>query len=179
MSPNKLNSIRQKWFQTQDIGILRNSRCILGWFERANVLLGSRDLVEQTQMSYSSGLREQARTVHRNGCEAGVQISITAGPINITPNILSSWTFHSNIQRFNPSQQYVQAVRLGRRKVAIVIDSDTKQAWLVPFLSLVLHLCHIYIGEFKLPYEVDLILFAEPSPDGSLAVIEAIEATAT
>lgn len=56
-----------------------------------------------------------------------------------------------------------------------MIDSDTKQAWLVPLLSSILPLCHRYFQEVKLDNEVDPIPFAEPSTDGSHAVIKAIE----
>ena len=174
-SPHNLRSIQQPWFQTKELEILTQTPCYVGWFPVANVVLGSRDLVERNQMSWSSGLRDRVRTAHRRGFEAGTQISFTAGPISITPNVASSWTFHSNIQRFNPSQQYIQAIRLSRSKVALVIDTHTKQAWLIPLLSLILHLCHIYFQDIKQDREVNHIPFAEPSPDGASAVINAIE----
>ncbi len=174
LSPRDLDSVQRTWFQTKDIEVLRQSRCILGWVDHANILLGTYDLLKQKQMEWSSGLRRQIRTAHRKGIEVGGQISIGVGPITITPNLTNAWIFHSNIQFYSPSQQYGQALHLCSGKVAVVIDSGTKQAWLVPLLSLILHLCHVYFHHVQ-PSEVDPIPFAEPATNGSRAVIEAIK----
>jgi hypothetical protein len=57
-----------------------------------------------------------------------------------------------------------------------LIDSASKQGWLVPQLSLILHLCHFYFEQNKIGRDgPDPIPFAEVGTDGSCAVIEAIQ----
>lgn len=99
----KLSCVHQTWFQTRDVNILRQSKCFVGWFERANILLGSSSLVDRTPVTWSSGLNEQTRTAHLRGFTVGCQLTISAGPIQLSPNFTNSFAFHSNIQCFNRS----------------------------------------------------------------------------
>ncbi|KAK8123932.1 hypothetical protein PG999_003850 [Apiospora kogelbergensis] len=176
MQPCNLESIKGDWYKTTDISELANSRCVVGWFEQANIMLGTSSLVESNKLTWSSGIPSRHRTAHREGFEGGGQISFSLGPINIAPQGMSTWRFHSNVQAYKAPNEYRQAIRLSARKVATLIDTNSKQAWLVPMLSLVLHLCHRYYQEVKLDDEMnDPIPFAEPSPNGASAAIRAIE----
>ncbi|KAK8091633.1 hypothetical protein PG997_001994 [Apiospora hydei] len=176
IQPSKLKSIQRDWYKTSNLSELASSKCVVGWFEKANIMLGTSSLVRANRFSWSNGIRSRHQTAHREGFEGGGQISFGLGPINLSPQAISSWRFHSNVQRYKAPDQYTQAIRLSAHKVATVIDTGSKQAWLIPMLSLVLHLCHRYFQEVKLVEELDdPIPFAEPSPDGSSAAIRALE----
>ncbi|KAI3320861.1 hypothetical protein HD806DRAFT_220358 [Xylariaceae sp. AK1471] len=168
LRPQTLKSLQKHWFKTQDCEILHQSKCFLGWFDEANILLGTRSLLKRRdkKMTWSTALKELHKTPHRKGFETGGQLGISVGPINITSQAIGTWLFHSNVQQFRPPQQYVQALALARRKVALVLDSASKQAWLVPMLSLALHMCHIYVQELDPEGLTDIIPYAAPSYDG-------------
>lgn len=172
LSPQNLSAIRKKWYKSMNIDPLRRTKCFVGWFEHANIMLGTRQLLEHEhhRLQRSSEPHEHLRSATREGFEVSGQIGFTTGPLNFAASFVNTWKFHSNIQRFSPPDQYIQAVRLAYTKVALIMDSKSKQAWLVPMISLILHLCHRYLqdltadcpGNSPLPY-------AEPSPDGSSA----------
>ncbi|KAK8022649.1 hypothetical protein PG993_013416 [Apiospora rasikravindrae] len=165
MQPTKLRSIQRDC-----------SKYVLGWFEQANVMLGTSSLDTANKRTWSNGTRSRHRTAHREGFEGGGQISFSLEPINIALQAINTWKFHSNVQSYQAPDQYIQAIRLSSRKVATVIDTRSKQAWLIPFLSLVLHLCHRYFQEVRLSDEVgNPIPFAEPLPDGAVSAIRTLE----
>ncbi|KXH61131.1 ankyrin repeat protein [Colletotrichum salicis] len=175
IEPAKLQTVQQAWTGFQDTSKFQGSRCYVGCFEEAHVLLGTRKLLEPTSMTWSQ-TDECVRTLRQTGVEAGAQVAISAGPINIAPQLIKTWDFTSNVQRFDPTQQYRPTLRASRRRVALVIDAENKQAWLVPMLSLILHLCHMYWMDIaKAPLEETPIPFAKPAHDGHQAVLDAIE----
>ncbi|KAH8746055.1 hypothetical protein F5882DRAFT_423010 [Hyaloscypha sp. PMI_1271] len=181
ISPYSLKSTQQTWMKIQDASEFQHSRCFVGWYERANVLLGTRRLESHLDSLTWSGLKPRERTLHSSGFQAGVQVTAGSGhmgPINLALQGTRNWIFQINVQQFTAPTQYSTAVTLSSNKVALVLDSESKQAWLIPKLSLVLHLCHKYFHEFKPPIGdiEDPIPFAEPAPNGSWATQQAIVA---
>ena len=179
ISPHSLKSTQRTWIKIQDASEFQHSRCFVGWYERANVLLGTRRLETYLDRLTWSGLKTRERTLHSSGFQAGVQVTAGGGymgPINLALQGTRNWIFQTNVQQFTAPTQYSTAVTLSSNKVALVFDSDSKQAWLIPKLSLILHLCHKYFHEFKPPVGdiEDPIPFAEPAPNGSWAAQQAI-----
>ena len=174
LSPHQLESIRKPWYRTIDINELSQRTCFVGWSAKANVVLGSSDLLVHNQMTWTSGLRERHTIIERKGYETGVQSSLSTGIWSIAFKGDANFEFQSTIQRFIPPTEYQQAVRIYASQVTLVIDSDARQAWLVPNLSLIIHLCHRYFEVNKQPNEKRGIPFVAPSPDGSSAVVAAI-----
>ncbi|VUC32673.1 unnamed protein product [Clonostachys rosea] len=151
------------------------SRCFLGWSELANIALGTKTLCEQNKLRASCNTLDQHQVLRPEGFEAGVQAAITLTPIfNTAPKAAFSWVFHSTTQHFSASRIYTQALNLGRRKTALVLDSRTKQAWLVPFLSLALHLCQRYWQHVGGPSSSSPIPFADLETDGAQAAFSAL-----
>lgn len=178
LRPCSLPSIRGSWYKSRDVNMLRSSKCFVGWFARANVLLGTRQLVENShnRLNWSIETKEHRQTARMEGFEANGQLGFTAGPINTALQLVSTWLFHTNVQQFDRHEKYGMALHLCRGNVAIVIDSESKQVWLVPMLSLVLHLCHRYFQEFNHNCHRDNPLpFANPSPDGASEAARALE----
>lgn len=179
LKPCSLPSVRGKWYKTQDINILRSSKCFLGWLARANILLGTQQLVENSQnvLKWSTGTKEHHQSARREGFEAAGQLGFTAGPINTNLQLVRTWRFHSNVQHFHRHEQYSTALRLARGNVAIIIDSQSKQVWLVPMLSVVLHLCHRYFQEHNHDSRTDPLPFADPTPDGASEAARVLESS--
>ncbi|KAH8748871.1 hypothetical protein F5883DRAFT_652987 [Diaporthe sp. PMI_573] len=178
LRPCSLPSILGGWYKFQDVNILRTSKCFVGWYERANILLGTRQLVvdSHNRLDWSIDTKEHRQSVRMEGFEANGQLGFTAGPINTSLQLVSTWRFHSNVQHFCRHEQYSMALRLGCGNVAIIIDSESKQVWLVPMLSLILHLCHRYFQEINRNGQVDNPLpFADPSPDGASEAARVLE----
>lgn len=178
LRPSSLPSVLGTWYRSQDINVLRTSKCFVGWFARANILLGTRQLIvnSQNRLKWSTETREHRQSVRREGFEAAGQLGFTAGPINTGLQFVSTWRFHSNVQHFHRHEQYSTALRLARGNVAVIIDSESKQVWLVPMLSAVLHLCHRYFQEVNSDTRIDDPLpFADPSPDGASEAARVLE----
>lgn len=168
LRPRSLDSIRGGWYKTQDVNMLRKSKCFVGWFARADILLGTRQLVMDSRLNWSIETKEQRQSLHMDGFGANGQLGFTVGPINFALQFVSTWHYHGNVQRFHRQEQYSRALTQSRRNVAAIIDTESKQVWLVPMLSLVLHLCHRYFQETNRGGHIDDPLpFANPSPDGA------------
>ncbi|KAF4827500.1 hypothetical protein CGCTS75_v008193 [Colletotrichum tropicale] len=171
-----LESTRKDWIKFKNTSEFDHYTCFVGWFTEAHVLLGTREIFQGSSRMMWSGAEECQRSLHPTGYEAGGQLSFSAGPINFAPQAVKTWGFVSNVQRFDPGQQYKQTLRSTRRSVALVIDSNTKQAWLVPTLSLILHLCHVWFQDTHQDEMVeDPIPFCRPGADGFSAALSAIE----
>lgn len=180
LSPQDLSSIQKDWYKTTDIASLRRCKCFVGWFEHSNIMLGTQQLLghQHHRLQRSSGTHEHHRSAGREGFELGGQLGFTTGPLNFATTVVNTWRFHSNVQRFRPPTQYIQAIRLAYTKVALVLDSQSKQAWLVPMLSLILHMCHIYLEDTSKDDGLannNPLPFAQASPDGSTAARNVLE----
>lgn len=170
LRPCSLPSVLGAWYKTQDVNSLRKSKCFVGWFARANILLGTRQLVmdSQSKLNWSIETKEHLQSVRMEGFGANGQLGFTVGPINTAVQLVRTWRFHSNVQHFYRHEQYGIALRLGSDNVAMIIDTGSKQVWLVPMLSLVLHLCHRYFQDINCTgYAENPLPFANPSPDGA------------
>ncbi|KAJ1323697.1 hypothetical protein MN608_10942 [Microdochium nivale] len=177
ISPDELCATKQDWVKFSDTSEIQKARCFVGWFEQAHIFLGTHEMLEPNFAMAWSSTEECRQTLHSKGVEAGAQMAFSLGPINIAPQAIKTWGFVSNVQRYSPTQQYRQTLRQSRTRTALVIDSQTKQAWLVPMLSLLLHMCHIYHQRIMAhtANTTNLIPYAAPASDGAQAVLDAIE----
>ncbi|KAL6410927.1 hypothetical protein AUP68_07359 [Ilyonectria robusta] len=179
VDPLELTAIQSNhWARIANPATLSTSRCILGWHERAHVLLGTRRLVASHIHTLTwSGLPERKKSVHPTGRHVGAQFSTVMTPIKLTTQVTHEYQYAINVARFKAATQYNQAIFEARKKVGLVIDTDTQQAWLVPLLSLLLHACHKYFHYYgvegsKEPYNIP---FADESEDGASSAFKALE----
>ncbi|KAK1460713.1 hypothetical protein CCUS01_08818 [Colletotrichum cuscutae] len=75
IEPAKLQTIQRTWTKFQSKSEFQGSKCFVGWFDKAHVLLGTRKLLERTSMTWSQ-TEERLKTPHQKGIEAGGQNSI-------------------------------------------------------------------------------------------------------
>jgi hypothetical protein len=164
-------------YRTVDYNVFKNMRCFVGWCENAQILLGTESLFAN-KVKYS-GTQDQRRTLHLTGLSAGIQ-ALSCGPIQAGMTGQANFTFITNRIRFSPLQVYSKMLRDTAKEVALVYDAGAKRSWLVPKLSLVLHMAHAWIKD-NVPVDEDgdlklcnPIPFAEPHFDG-FAVVETLE----
>ncbi len=65
------------------------------------------------------------------------------------------------VLNFSPSQVFSQMLRNTSKEVALLYDATTERSWIVPKLSLLLHMCHVWQGLHKSD-KASAIPFAEP-----------------
>jgi hypothetical protein len=174
LHPSSLQTIQAGWSKISDIKVFEQSKCFIGWCGKANIMLGTRELSYNLRWS---GLPTRSQTLHKKGGTATAQIAGTGGPIQIAFQAAQSYEYVTNQQHFQASAEYATAITELSRQVALVYDSETKQAWLVPKLSLLLHLCHTWFKYYKKRNSQadDPVPFADPSPDGAAAAEEAFD----
>ncbi|KAL2155496.1 hypothetical protein VTH82DRAFT_238 [Thermothelomyces myriococcoides] len=81
-----------------------------------------------------------SRTTQFSGLSVGIS-AVTGLPAQVGGSVNSNWTFINNIQRFTPREAFNQAISDECDKTALVFDNSSKTGYLVPKLSLLLHLC--------------------------------------
>lgn len=174
-----LQSLRRDWLKVQDISKFNNTTCYVGWYQNAEVLLGTDSV---SQIPTWSGAKTREKTLHE--ASRAVQVAVSTGaaalsPINVQATVGKTYNWLNNVQRYEPSTEYNNAIRFERRKTALVIDYDKKRAYLVPKLSLMLHLCRVEAlrsrpTENTSPATSLAIPAAAPSVDGYEAALRVL-----
>ncbi|KAK3368842.1 hypothetical protein B0T24DRAFT_706998 [Lasiosphaeria ovina] len=155
-----------EWLKIQNPEEFHGKTCYVGWSERAVILLGTERRQEKFSISKSVAL---GQVIELSGFQMNAQANLASVlPIPLNVTIGAQYSFRSTTQAFQPSEEYLSALHQTVSQVALVLDTDSEQAWLVPGLNLHLHMCHRYFSEFKELNEVqeDPIPFAEPSVHG-------------
>ncbi|KAH7375150.1 hypothetical protein B0T11DRAFT_292884 [Plectosphaerella cucumerina] len=175
IDPRHLECTNGDWFRTTDIDTLKEARCFIGWFEKAHVMLGTRQLAtDEARTLRWTGLQPRRDTIRQVGHEIGAQGGFSMGPINLVTKGTSVFENHANELHYSAPRQFLDALRRDRQNVALVIDAESRRAWLVPLVSWILHLCHKYYiqecghGDTPIP-------FAEPSTDGAEATFSVVK----
>ncbi|KAK8099638.1 uncharacterized protein PG998_012879 [Apiospora kogelbergensis] len=170
MNHSKLEATRGEWLKMQDLTELQNTKVFLGWCREAEILLGTSQLTTNLRWSKAE---QRRRTLHRTGYSLGVSsgpAAMVTSPAQLAANVAMTVTFVSNIQAYKPSKEYAEALSSDCEKTAMVIDYKAQRAFLVPKLSLALHLCHIEaLRAHRRPDEPSAFPTAAPSVDGSSA----------
>jgi hypothetical protein len=149
---------------------LRTATCFIGWCEVAHINLGT------TGMDFSighSGATEKEGTLHFDGITTAFQ-AVTAAPLQAGFNVQAQFRFTSNRVRFTPSGGFSLMIWNTSTELTILYDALDRRAWLVPKLSLMLHMCHAWIASRK--FLLDPIPFVQPHHDIS-NVAQALEGT--
>lgn len=175
LRPEDLNLLDRKWAKLEPENIQAKT-CFVGWYDQANIMLGTKRLFDhQGQMRRSRGLRIKEKEYQYKGFEGGGQLSFSPGNVGL----VLKGTFHAELvnvgTRFDPSNDYLLCLHDEKMKVCLAIDNGSKQAWLLPLLSVMLYLCHCYYQKHFSNGKPSKIPFAKPAPNGVEAVMEAIE----
>ncbi|TGJ78943.1 hypothetical protein E0Z10_g9826 [Xylaria hypoxylon] len=169
----ELETLKGKWLQVKTPKTFLGSHCFLGWKANVNVTLGTRVGCYDLQWT---DLPRVERMFHLEGFEIGGEIGIgDVIPISLKHTSNLSFKARSTVHSFSATAHYEQAIRLLSCHVALVYDSESHIAWLVPQLSWTLHLCHVWYRHVHDNQPLhDPIPFANLSTDGSSAACEAL-----
>lgn len=171
--PEKLDLRARQWARITRDEVDRMT-CFVGWYDEAHIMLGTEELNEgHNGMRRSRGLRAKEKELRSDGEEVGMQIG-TVEPLSVVFKAAHQLKWVNLETRFDPSNDYHSALVDQKGKAGLMIDNGTKQAWLLPLLSVMLYLCHCYYQANLSNDQVYRIPFAKPKANGDEAVMEAI-----
>jgi hypothetical protein len=159
IDPYKCVSEIQERYICTDPTYLKRTTCFLGWCNVAQINLGTKALI--SQVGYSNG-RARETSLELNGFKLSV---IGSAPTNATGvKIQTNYTFRTHRVHFEPSSIYKKLLVDTSHQLALIYDSTEKRSWIVPKLSLLLHMVHAYI--LTIPgISDDQVPFVEPYTD--------------
>jgi hypothetical protein len=173
IDPYNLESTSGHWLRVADYRTLQHKECVLGWWDEANIMLGTKALKNNVRFSKPSSTK--SRSLHLKEITAIGQIGAsTVVPISIQAG--GNFQFVNNVQHFGQENMYAIALMKMANDIALVYDAESHCGWLVPKLSLVLHMSHTYYNTvLHGNATTDPIPYAEPSSDGAAAALAALQ----
>lgn len=142
-NPHKLLDPTMDRLLTQDFKQFRSMRCFLGWRSSTQLNLGTPQL--PAHVDYSGG-RETKESTVLDGVETLIQLGLSpGGPLPAVAGVQANYKYTSHQRRFTPMRGYATLLRDTAAKTVVVYDARQRRGWLVPMLSLLLHMAHAYI----------------------------------
>ena len=106
IDPRKLQSTQASWAKQPTCDHFASCTCFIGWCEVANIMLGTKALLETNTLAWS-GLPTRSRTLHKKGNTLVGQLgTLNAIPIQATIQAETTFTYVNNIQTFSASDSY-------------------------------------------------------------------------
>jgi hypothetical protein len=166
LNPFELNYSQR--VQVLDWVQFKSMRCFVGWCESAHIKLGTSSL--PITVTYSEA-RVKEKSLQLSGVSTGFQF-VSAIPIQAGVNGQANFSFLSHRLRFQPTLDYTKMLYDTAKDVVLISDVHSRRSWLVPKLSLMLHMAHVWVAGNNTPSDanMDTIPFAEPHDDGSIVV---------
>jgi hypothetical protein len=125
---------------TENTSQFTKMRCFLGWCEDARVNLGTERLTPSIK---SSGADNKKRTTSLDGFATTMQAGLPS-PVQALFGLQANFRVVSHRLRFPPPENYAQLLEETARETALIYDSSERRGWLVPKLSLLLHMGQAY-----------------------------------
>jgi hypothetical protein len=123
----------------------KKMQCFLGWCTNTQINLGA-ECMSTSTIAYT-GAPEFERSLQPKGYTALSQVGISS-PVSLLWGIEKSFTYDSHVVRFSPIDNYIHLLHDAARGPAMLYDSGSKRCWLVPKLSLLLHMCRAYMNRY-------------------------------
>jgi hypothetical protein len=125
---------------TEDFRQFQDKRCFLGWCELAQINLGTSSL--PAHVKYSKG-REKGNSIQLDGITMTSQLGVSE-PLSALFGLEANFKRTNHRLHFTPFGGYTKLLYDTARELAIVYDAGARRCWLVPKLSLLLHMSHAY-----------------------------------
>ena len=172
LSTESIPQLVSEWFETRDLDLLRKARTFLGYCRNAEIHLG-------TATSKFKNILRSGSKAEKSRLNIATKLSILIGSSgNFAFNLGTDLTLPRSLRATTTPLNLHLRDRLRRAKTQplVLYDMETKRGWLVPELSVVLHISHAQIAEQ--PHlnceELDRLGYAEISGDGGQAAFDAI-----
>jgi hypothetical protein len=157
-------------WQLEDMKFLENMRNFLGCYKKVDIYLGTKgtayDRIELTQMS------PYQRKPEVSGFSFGLALPKFGGP-----SATISYTLPKRLSLTREEQSYEQMLSYSSTMPLILYDTFDRRAWMVPALSAILHMVHIWAAVQKKQFPqlcVPELPYAEPAWDIGRAAQEVI-----
>ncbi|CAK7237858.1 hypothetical protein SEUCBS140593_010166 [Sporothrix eucalyptigena] len=140
----QINPFQQDYGQlvlVEDLSLFRKRRCFVGWCDVAQINLGTRDML-QHEVTYSTA-NERARSLVMTGISVGTQATSIA-PLQVGANVAVNFGFVYHHITFPPNFIFSKLLNDTAQQTVLIFDTATRQSWLVPKLSLLLHMAHVW-----------------------------------
>jgi len=125
---------------TTDVKQFRSMRCFLGWCSSAQINLGTALLSPYVAYTSARGFRESVEL------EGQQQFGITPGLFSAVIGSQANYKFMAHRRRFTPFEGYCTLLREAALQSVTIYDTTKRQDWLVPMLSVLLHMARSYIS---------------------------------
>ena len=163
------------WFETCDFDLLKEARTFLGYCRNAEIHLGTQDL------DYSSIKRSDAQSERsRFGFTPKISFSVgSSGQGFFGAMFGSEVVYNKGLRATIKSTDLFLEDRLRRasEQPLLLYDTEKKRGWLVPELSVILHIVHVWAfwRHDLSPNTVHNIPHAVISANGGMAAYDAID----
>jgi hypothetical protein len=167
----QINPFQRNYSQrvlVDDYTEFRGLRCFVGWCEIAHIKLGTKEMLRK--VTYSTA-EPKGKYLEFTGISLGAQAA-SAAPAQIGGNAVANYSVVSHRIAFAPSLNFSKMLRDTEKETVLIFDKVTRRSWLVPKLSLILHLAHIWLRDTVGTEDIstDPIPFAEPHEKASSLV---------
>jgi hypothetical protein len=119
----------------------RAKRCFLGWCTYAGINLGT-DRISASTIRYT-GAPEKEKSRQPEGYTGMSQIGISS-PFTFMLGLEKNFKYDSHKVHHTPINNYTRLLHDAAKEPAMFYDSGSKRCWLVPKLSLMLHMSQAY-----------------------------------
>jgi hypothetical protein len=130
----------QNGLRTDNSFQFKKMRCFVGWCEVAHINLGTRQL--HANVGYSGG-RNQSRSLEPDGYAILGQVGASA-PLSALMGWQKNFRYTRHHIRFTPTGNYLKLLHDTSRQSVVLYDATQHRCWLVPKLSVLLHMSQIY-----------------------------------
>ncbi|KAH0538907.1 hypothetical protein FGG08_004498 [Glutinoglossum americanum] len=157
------------WLKVNDPKELEASRHFLGWCKNSKVTLGTRE-ADYGSIGFTAAL-EKMRTFSWTTLTLGL-----GGQKGVGPGASFGFAIAKTRipRRADRAQNIDRMLLIAREEPLIVYDSSAQRAWLVPAISALLHMVHIWARRNEKFLPRGLPPFADASPDGGEAALSLI-----
>ena len=131
------------WFQCMDLKYFRNCRTFLGYCSHSRIYLGG----QSPDIKESLVPRERSWTEMDRDFSGNVNIGTAIGPVRGTIGATPKFSLPKSLWKPRAAKEPVDRTRLRNAKKSplLLYDAGTSTGWLVPEITLLLHIIHSYI----------------------------------
>ncbi|KAF2786128.1 hypothetical protein K505DRAFT_260562 [Melanomma pulvis-pyrius CBS 109.77] len=144
-------------------------RCFIGWCEVAHINLGTGKL--PVNVRYSGG-RDQSKSLEPDGYAFLGQVGASA-PLSAIMGLQKNFRYNRHRIRSTPTTNYLMLLHDTSQQSVVLYDAAQRRCWLVPKLSVLLHMSQIYSSHCS-AFRNDKIPYVNPHTD-AMEIVKTLE----
>lgn len=132
----------------EDASQFKTMKCFVGWCEDARINLGTRDLTDP--IKYTGG-KDHCKSLELDGYSLLGQLG-AAAPLSAVVGVQQNFKFSRHRIRFTHADNYLALLQDTSQQSVVLYDAKQRRGWLVPKLSVLLHMAQRYNSCSAIPY---------------------------